>query len=197
MKPAVRALLALQLVLVSTAAAEQFAVYQSTDRGRSWSRAGQGLPAHSRINAFASLDNMIFAGTNAGVFLSRDAGRTWLPTVVSDRIVALATLGASLYAATASAGILLSTDRGATWASSLNFPVARVRSLLGAGGQLYAGTDSGAVLVSRNAGPTWSGAQPTWRSLEPGLPAPRGGGVRAAEIGGPSTNPRASRTSEM
>lgn len=134
-------------------------VFRSTDQGRTWSRSSQGLPGHSRINAFASLEDAIFAGTDSGIYVSHDEGKNWRPAGgpagSSSRIVSFATGGRILYAGTDRRGLMLSSGRGLTWAPIESFPSRHVRSLLAYQGRIYAGTDADGVFVSATDGLTW------------------------------------------
>lgn len=151
-------------MLALVLAAEQYAVYQSADRGRTWSPAGVGLPAHSRINAFGTLGALIFAGSDDGLYVSRDQGRRWQAAAAPPvRALSFVTARQRVYAGTARHGLLTSAD-GQQWLSLTTFPSTHVRSLATDGVTVYAGTDAQGVFASRDAGQTW-------RSLAPGLPA--------------------------
>src|SRR4029079_2855943 len=108
-------LLACSFLAISSAAVAQpdtFAIFKSVERGSSWSRSHAGLPGNSRINAFTSLDNLLVAGTDSGIYLSADEGNTWRRAAPNARILSLAPLGSIIYAGTDRSGILLSRDRG-------------------------------------------------------------------------------------
>jgi photosystem II stability/assembly factor-like uncharacterized protein len=163
----VRLLLALVLTSVATAA-EVYAVFKSEDRGRSWVRSDSGIPGGARINAFGSLEETLFAGTNSGIFTSGDGARTWAPAtgvaMSSGRIINFATQEGQVFAGTDGGGMLVSSDRGKTWNVNATFPSRKVRCLLVHEGKLYAGTDSEGVFISSDGGQLWS-------QLQQGLPA--------------------------
>ncbi|MGJ5816319.1 WD40/YVTN/BNR-like repeat-containing protein [Paludibaculum fermentans] len=153
---------------MASAAGPSHAVYRTTDRGRSWSRADEGLPGQARINAFAAIGGAVLTGTDAGVFVSVDEGRRWQAASgvasTSGRILSLATAGDRVYAGTDRSGVLVSVDQGQTWSRSAGFPAPYVRSLLGDGAAIYAGTDKQGVYSSEDGGVSWVG-------MSDGLPA--------------------------
>jgi photosystem II stability/assembly factor-like uncharacterized protein len=57
--------------------ASSFHLYKSLDQGYSWAEAGGGLPQSGRINALAIVGATAYAGTDDGIFISTDDGRTW------------------------------------------------------------------------------------------------------------------------
>lgn len=150
-------------------------LYVTEDAGESWRiAAGSGLPAEGSCwgapcLATDSDDPMaVFAGTNEGLFLSRDLGETWqqhAPAVI---------LGVTAHPAEASVlygysrdGIVRSTDRGETWTKSADgdsvgsddavfgFAVNRAAPDI-----LYAGTTQNRVLKSADGGDTWTEIEP-------------------------------------
>lgn len=162
-------MLVLALVLAGTAAAaEKYAVFRSTDRGRSWSRADSGIPARSRINAFGSKGGVLFAGTDAGIFISGDGARSWRPATgaakSSSRILSFATLGREVFASADGGGILVSADDGGSWRRAPALPSKKVRCLLVHEKRLHAGTDAHGVFVLDSD-------RQVWTPLRPGLPA--------------------------
>ncbi len=123
-------------------------------------RVGCGrILGNARVNAFGAVGKTVLAGTDAGIYVSDDDGRSW-PQMggVARRIVGLATVGKSVFAATHREGLFVSADEGWSW-RSLGFPVKRLRSLLADRGRLFVGTEGDGVLVSGDEGRTWeSGA---------------------------------------
>jgi len=126
------------------------------------------MPGNSRLNTFGLLEDALIAGTDSGIFVSRDEGQSWLPatglTTSSDRITSFATLGRIVYAGTEGKGILVSSDRGISWNPNSSFTAKKVRCLFGQNGKLYAGTDAEGVVVSTDGGQSWT-------RLQQGLPA--------------------------
>lgn len=169
MKPSlIRISAAVLLVPMLASAAEKHAVFKSTDRGRSWVRSDSGMDGGSRINAFGSLDDTLFAGTDSGIFISEDDSRSWLlaegPGRTSGRITSFASSGGKAFAGTDGRGILISADKGKSWVPSAAFPGGKVRCLLAEQERLYAGTDAKGVFVSRDGGQVWT-------PLQEGFPA--------------------------
>ena len=142
-------------------AADTHAVFKTTDRGRSWTRADLGLPRDSRVNAFGAIGQTLVAGTDGGVYVSENMAGSWR-RVADGRVLSFATLGARIYAGTDRAGVLVSADEGATWTPSPGFPAQKVRSLMADGQTLYAGTEADGVWVLSPTG---------WAARREGLPA--------------------------
>lgn len=136
-------------------AADAYSVFRSEDGGRSWAGPGEGLPAGSRINAFAAAGRAVVAATDAGLSRSLDQGRTWRAVAGPGRSLALALQGPNLFAGTAGEGIWMSADAGETWRRLPGFEARNVRSIVGANGRIYAGGDKGGVFASADGGQTW------------------------------------------
>jgi hypothetical protein len=155
------------LAIQAAQRSEGYAIFKTIDRGRSWSPADAGMPGDARINAFGAVDTSIFAGTDSGIYVSRNEGRSWNPStglaMTSGRILGFATLGASLYAGTDRSGALVSPDLGTTWEAIAGLTSRMTRSLLADQGKLYVGTDSDGVFVSSDRGLSWV-------SMRQGLP---------------------------
>lgn len=140
------------------------AIFRSGDGGLNWRRSDRGLPGTSRINALGQSGEAAFAGTDAGIFVSRDGANNWLHSrdTAAQRITAFATAGRIAFAGTDGAGLLQSYNHGAAWSSVANFHGRQVRSLLAAAGRIYVGTNDGDVASSRDG--------QRWSSLRQGLP---------------------------
>jgi hypothetical protein len=149
-------------------AAEEHAIFKSTDRGRSWVRSDQGMDAESRVNAFGTLDEVLFAGTDSGIFISGDEALTWQLAQglgrSCGRVLGFASLGGKVFAGTDAKGILISPDKGRSWIPMTTFAGGKVRCLLAEAGNLYAGTDANGVFISRDGGEVWT-------PLREGIPA--------------------------
>ena len=149
-------------------AASVFSLYKSTDQGSTWVKAGLGLPPDARINALEVAGTVEVAGTDRGIFVSRDAGLNWQPATqgvgTEARVLCLTTQAGRVFAGTHQHGVLVSSDGGATW-RPVNYRQKgrRIRSLLPVGSKLYAGIDHPGVFVSADAGTTWT-------NLSAGLP---------------------------
>jgi photosystem II stability/assembly factor-like uncharacterized protein len=97
-------------------------VFRSTDSGVSWGHiSSSNLANAGSIYTLAWNGQTMYAGTEAGVYLSTDNGSTWntanngLPTMNFDLFAySFAFVGPDVLVAT-NAGIFLSRDNGATW----------------------------------------------------------------------------------
>jgi hypothetical protein len=151
-----------------SAVADEYAVYKSTDRARSWVRGDSGLPSDVRVNALGLIEGVALAGTDAGVFRSTDNAASWRPTRLdggtSVRVLDFATMGSQVFAASDGSGVLVSADGGANWNPTAGMTNGKVRCLLTSRDALYAGLDEGGVRRSVDAGRSW-------QSLTNGLPA--------------------------
>lgn len=167
----VRVLLCLPLLAAaarSPAVADEYAVFKSTDRARSWVRADSGLPSKARVNAIGHVDGIFLAATDAGVFKSTDSAANWRPTPLTEgssvRVLDFATQGSRVFAASeGGTGVLVSTNQGTTWSPTACLPNGKVRCLAVSREALYAGLDAGGVRRSVDAGRSW-------QSLTNGLP---------------------------
>lgn len=152
------------LLLLSTFASaaaqdERFAVFKSTDRGRSWIRSDAGMPNRSRINAFGAVPGVLFAGTDSGIFVSNDDARNWRPasgaTLSLGRVTSIAAIGNTVFAGTDSRGLWVSTNQGGSWIQDAGFRSKKIRCLIVRDGTVYAGTDAEGVMVSNGEGTRW------------------------------------------
>lgn len=152
---------------VRTTAAE-FAIYRSTDGGYSWSKAGQGVPAGLRTDAFGESGPMRLAGTERGIFLSDDDGNSWVrpdggvPEAI--KVFDFAVAGGRTYAATTQ-GVWSSSDHGRTWVlADAGLAEVRVLSLAVVGQTIVAGTDRQGARIGAGPGQRWE-------NVSDGLPA--------------------------
>jgi len=144
-------------------------VYRSTDGGRRWVLAAQGLedPAVLALALDPGGAGTLFAGTDSGIFVSRDRAGTWTRLGLRDRNIRSLAFGpgrpAVLYAAT-DRGVLASADGGRTWQprnAGLEMRDVRVLRAGPPPGWLYA-AGFGGVFRSGDGGLAW-------QSLGPGL----------------------------
>jgi len=103
-------------------------IYRTEDAGRTWVLSPLNLPPEDNwvrslvfSPDFAS-DRTVFAGTDNGLFRSRDAGATWTPIGVGRPLSAVAVSPAfaedqTLLAATADGDLSISRDGGQSWGS--------------------------------------------------------------------------------
>ena len=154
------------------AAADDGKVYRVIADSTGSPSPGVGIPNDTLISsvfADSSVTGRIYAGTSAGLYLSRDYGDTWtrfgvgLPSSDACDAFAESPDGATLLAATSAHGVYFSHDGGAHWQASVTgLPSgADVASLLWfpttVGAQtVYAGLTGGGVYVSADGGKTWT-----------------------------------------
>ncbi len=106
-------------------AATAVGVYQSTDRGRSWTIAATGasVPFAEMVapSPRFTQDRTIFVCAADGLYRSSDGGESWVPVLVGSRMLSIATApegggaGVVVLAGTDTDGILRSEDGGQTW----------------------------------------------------------------------------------
>ncbi len=116
-------------------------------------------PYGAVVNTLFVNGNNIFAGTDAGVFLSTDNGATWSMRNTGQtwyfHATSFASAGSNLFLGN-SDGVYLSTDNGANWAlRESGLTDDNVTALVYDGADLFAGTSSG-VFRSTDGGAGWS-----------------------------------------
>lgn len=137
-------------------------VYVRSEGGAGWEAAGLTLPEETDISCLAAVGTGLLAGTERGIFLSEDRGRTWSLVTPEPHdppsVNCFAVDGLRILAGTTD-GILLSTDRGRTWVSVFPQPEYSegVVCFVRVGAALFAGGFR-SVLVSRDRGETWKQA---------------------------------------
>ena len=145
---------------VTFAGTENGGIYRSTDYGKNWSVANNRVLNSAWVAALAVSfsGTKLFAGTDAGVFLSTDSGATWRATgATGNPIWALAVSGTSLFAGIGG-GVFLSTNDGADWSAvnnGLNYR-GLLHSFAVSDTGLFAGTWGGGVFYSANNGAYWT-----------------------------------------
>lgn len=117
----------------------------------------------TNVYALARIGNVLFAGSQKGVYRSTDTAKVWIPVLSGmDGIPAhvLVAGGTHLYAGSNGRGLFRSADQGGSWTAigaSLKNPVV---ALAFGGGALVASADSGReVWRSADQGATWTRAQ--------------------------------------
>jgi hypothetical protein len=177
-------------------------VWQSVDRGASWTKASASLVGSTISFAPASSPIWAVSGDGKQILTSLDGGTTWIAryTTTGQIIAVLAdpnttgTIWAGLSAADTLAEVLRSTDGGSTWVpvlpaslrgggapSPMNAgPLAALPGTVGfvvAGVRYY---HSGGVLQTTDAGASWTLAYPDTYTLLAGASAVAAGGASAA-----------------
>lgn len=140
-------------------------VWISTDNSASpWTKVSNGI-TNVTVNALWVKDNMLFAGTNGGVFVTTNSGTNWTAKnngITNNSISSFEQSGANLFAATQGGGVFLSIDNGANWTEVNNGLTSLwVSALTVSGTNLFAGTNGfggNGVYISTNNGANWSPA---------------------------------------
>ena len=122
-------------------------------------------PSGLIIKALAISGETMFAGSDAGLFLSTNNGENWSRiTFVNGvaywpSICAIATRGDTVFAGSDGSGVRISTDKGTTW-SQINTGLTnfKVQCLIVNGNNIFAGTNGGGVFVLSSDRSSWSNA---------------------------------------
>ncbi|HOT97953.1 MAG TPA: T9SS type A sorting domain-containing protein [bacterium] len=117
-------------------------------------------PKGGEVKCLASVDSILFAGTEDGVFRSIDNGASWNPTGLENIVYSLAVKSddessLNLFAGTYNGGVFLSTDNGDNW-NQMNFGLLNhyVNCLAASDSNIFAGTKDG-VFRSPSNGTYW------------------------------------------
>ena len=140
----------------------------TTDLGVTWTMSRTGL--NGTVNALATVpgnSQLVYAGTNNGVFISTDAGASWSATTLTRTVRALEIDPGNtdvIYAGTYGYGVHVSSDAGATWTEmNTGLTCNKVLSLdVRAGSEitLFAGTEGGSVFRTTLASGILEGDRP-------------------------------------
>jgi photosystem II stability/assembly factor-like uncharacterized protein len=90
------------------AAVYYFGPYKSTDNGRTWVACTNGFPVGADIYSIKVSGRAVYAGSDAGVYLSVDSGGTWFAIddgLTNTNVQTLGPLGAYLFAGTYYGGV--------------------------------------------------------------------------------------------
>ena len=141
-----------------------YGIYKSTNKGLAWTLANNGLTNYS-VNTLLQTGAKLFAGTDAGLFLSEDDGNSWAPVLngfglYPFPIKTFAVSGTTIYAGSNGGGVYVSTNSGSSWSQVNNgFPnqYFTVQAIEIKGNKVLAGVVNGAgVYTSSNNGLSWN-----------------------------------------
>jgi photosystem II stability/assembly factor-like uncharacterized protein len=117
-------------------------------------------PQGGEVKCLASIDSILFAGTEDGVYRSVDNGASWKPTGLENIVYSLTVKSddessMNLFAGTLNGGVFLSTDHGDSW-KQVNFGLLNhyVNCLAASDSNIFAGTADG-VFRSPSNGAYW------------------------------------------
>jgi photosystem II stability/assembly factor-like uncharacterized protein len=103
--------------------------------------------------------NYIVVGTNHGIYISSDTGRTWIRSInnlTDSTINTVVMFSTKIYAGTDTGGIFCSSDSGKTWSScNKGLTTLSIKTLSVNGDYIYAGTDGSGVFISTDSGVNW------------------------------------------
>lgn len=117
-------------------------VFASVDYGRFWFPSSKGLENIS-IQSFQTVGDNLLLGTNIGVYLSYDNGKSWVQTSENHYITGFTAIDDKVYAAN-NKGIISSEDGGKNW--KYIFSKSSVHNIATDGICLYAMTSDQGVL---------------------------------------------------
>jgi len=141
---------------------------RSTDGGRDWTPASDGLPPSRGVWALASQGHDLYVGVDAGLYKSSDHGSHWFASFTTEGIGAIGVSPTSPKVVIGSSyGVYYSEDAGKTWSSSnLRKPVrqiaihpqnpAIVNAVAGDPAELYRSVDGGATWLPFAFSDAWS-----------------------------------------
>jgi len=114
-------------------------------------------PYANSVHCLTSVDTVLFAGTDDGVFRSTDSGDHWIQVnngLTDYSVNSLAAMGPKLFAGTGG-GVFVTTDYGTNW-SAMNQGLTDydVITLVADKPNLFAGVSSG-VFLSKDEGASW------------------------------------------
>lgn len=132
----------------------QNGIYTSIDGGQSWFPSSEGL-TNLTIRALDARNDIIYAGTNDGVFASKDQGKSWRSLTAVMQINAFAFADQKIYAAT-NKGIILSKDQGQNW--DWIYEGSAVGHIALHGDQLFAINYGDEIWQTTNDGQSWTRA---------------------------------------
>lgn len=138
----------------------QDGVYRSTDGGNSWGPTGLN-PAMSPdpyVTCLAASQGKIFAGTQGGLLISSDTGKTWIGNSWVQASVQALAVNDSIACAVSNYYVYVSIDAGASWntedPASPNATGALSLALVGH--TIFVGTFGNGVYRSTDEGVTWA-----------------------------------------
>lgn len=116
-------------------------------------------PDNGPVNCLASINNILFAGTDGGLFISADSANSWTHPITSTfawEMTSFAVMGTNLFAARSYGGFCHSDNNGSSWITdSEGLPSQPIVDLAVLDSWIFAGTNGGGIYRSGNLGANW------------------------------------------
>ena len=126
-------------------------LFRSTDAGNSWTPANTGLQPKDKydsiaVSALAQKGDTLYAGTNAGVYVSPNGGDTWhYMAGLQKHVRTVAIIGERIYIGTTRDGVWYSDDNGESWIPiNDGLENSEIRTLVAMGSTVFTGTGNSA-----------------------------------------------------
>ncbi len=123
----------------------------SRNNGINWEQSSFSM-SHTPIRCLISYSNLVFAGTDDGIYKSTDSGTTWTHVYKEVQTNGFTIFNNKIYAALMN-GALMTSDEGATW--HYIYKPLTLHDISNDGENVYAMTLGGGLLKSKNDGLTW------------------------------------------
>jgi len=133
--------------------------YRSLDKGVTWTTLSADY-FKIGVNCMLIRNEVLFAGTGNGIFLSKDLGNTWTRCLDNNgptlNIGSFTVQGVKILATT-DQGIISSTNNGTTWVSLTDGVLnTQISSILCLGDTIFAAAVGIGVIVSNDRGKSWN-----------------------------------------
>jgi photosystem II stability/assembly factor-like uncharacterized protein len=117
-------------------------------------------PDNGPVNCLASINNILFAGTDGGLFISADSANSWTYPITSTsffcEMTSFAVMDTNLFTALRHGGFFRSDNNGSSWISdSEGLPSQPIVDLAVLDSWIFAGTNGGGIYRSGDLGANW------------------------------------------
>jgi ligand-binding sensor domain-containing protein len=135
------------------------AIYRTTNGGDNWSNYNSGLMPEENIYSLCLVKNILFAGTDRGIFKSSDEGKKWLKVneeIFKTNDIIFDEVNNEVLAAT-SKGVYRSRDFGINWNfinNGLEGEI-NVNSITTKGDSIFIGTNDKGILATKSDDINW------------------------------------------
>jgi photosystem II stability/assembly factor-like uncharacterized protein len=137
-------------------------IYKSADGGDAWHAVWTGMPDTAEVETLSiapSDPTRMYAGTNSGLYVSRDAGESWTLRGFADQTLFAFWIDPrdpNAVLAGATDGLYRTNDSGESWTPIALAQISVTALARDASGNLYAGTKYNGVWISRDNGKTFA-----------------------------------------